>query len=1039
MTKFSFGDQEMLIMRLVSARTRNKKISVIAGSGLTIANLENSELGVLSVSEIVKEIENIFRKYGALNVYNRSVASNGNFAQQYQEGMRTLLSSFGQDELNNVIQASVLASMNKKITFNSADEIDPSSLERDFNNWYLRKGVDSLGELYVDFNEIFSEPILTTNFDPLLEISIRKHGGTPQSISLAQDGQFLNHFADNIHSVVHLHGYWFGSDTLHTIDQLKRQRPLLKGDLKKLLQNSLLLVIGYGGWDDVFTNSLLELINEGNSSFDVLWCFHEKDAESINKKYPYVLENLSDAIGQRVVLYSDIDCHELFPELLKQFNSTTFQKEKVVLFADVPELSPRIEKTSVADGFMCDIPPTNLYWVGRKKELDQLNKKDFKTCFVTGFGGQGKSGLASHFIRNVIAPSSDFEFWDWRDCKEEENKFQTIIIAQIERISKGKLRASSLSSESNEDLVDLLFTLLENRKIVFVFDNVDKYIDLVKLEPVGGIQKLVREANRQKHYCLFIFTCRPRITINSPNFFEIQLQELTLADTLELLHAYSPPIKAEVLTDLAKRAHVLTGGHALWLSLIAAQAKRGLENVNNFLQAYRQSHTTVADGPTLGLARNILDVVWKSLNIKQQTLLRGMAELVTAFDEDELQNMFKPQLSLNQFNKAFNILNSLNLLVKKSQRGFKDLFELHPLVKEYVLFKFQIGERSAFIMLIVKYYEQTIIWIKPKLNADSPFSYFQKYTQKAELQINNKDFIGALSTLQEIRRDVIAAGFCEEYIRVASMLFKNIDWLKAVTQEYPYFHEQLTLFTTLETERENNVVVEENLTKYSTVIPGKSSYYLNYCSLRCYDHWFNEEFDKAIHWAEEGLNIQNKTGVAGSPSLSNNYALALRDSKTPKNIQKAIEIFLQGESLDSILNREFSDHTFQSNFFGNIGRCLWMQNDFEKAMIAYCKAYTILSREKNEKTIMNMGYACKWIAEAVLIQNDVKSAIHFLKYCFENWEISAPIRVWKTRIEFAAVLSSVENERLLATISILDTERYCTTFVTSYLEKHLLK
>lgn len=738
MAKFSYADSDILILRLLNAKKQGKKIALLVGSGLTLPN--KAELGVSSVSEIVSDIKDYFTKIQSQEIYEKYININNSAAENYQSAMLALLSSAGQDELNNVIIRAVLNAMINKSVLTDLPEINPETLEKETQNWYLRDGIDALGEIFVDFNEIFAGPILTSNFDPLLEISIRKHGGNPQSIFLVNDGKFLNLKSDRTHSVVHFHGYWHGSDTLHTIDQLKRERPQLKGDLKKLLNNSVLLVIGYGGWNDVFTNTLLELIKEGNNNFDILWSFYENDTTSIEDKYHYALTEMSNSIGQRVVLYKDIDCHSLFPKLLSKLNSSG----QSIPFAitDSFEQKDIVITSSQNDAFACDIPPNNLYWVGRKNELNLLTELKYKTCFITGFGGQGKSGLASHFIKNIIGLNSDFELWDWRDCKEEDNKFQTILISQIERLSKGTFRASKIANESTEDLITLFFQVLGHRKVFFVYDNVDKYIDLEYFKPIGGLGRLFDQANTQNHNSHFVFTCRPQVVSNSSDFLKIPLKELSLDDTINLFKSYSPPFKESNIIEIAKQSHNLSNGHALWLTLIAAQAKRGLELVNQFLKDYSQSKINQHDNPTYSLAQRTLDVVWKSLNFKQQSLLRGMAEMVTSLDKEELEIIFQSELSLNQFNKAFNTLNSLNLLVVKSQVGKKHLFELHPLVKEYILHKYKQGERTKYITLIVNFYNQIIVWIKPKLDSDSPLSYFEKYTQKAELQINHLDLKG---------------------------------------------------------------------------------------------------------------------------------------------------------------------------------------------------------------------------------------------------------------------------------------------------------
>ena len=121
-------------------------------------------------------------------------------------------------------------------------------------------------------------------------------------------------------------------------------------------------------------------------------------------------------------------------------------------------------------------------------------------------------------LKNLIEFDKRFELWDWRDCKEEDNKFQTIIISQIERLSKGQYRASKIADESTEELINLFFKILGERKITFIYDNVDKYIDLADFKPIGGLGKLFEEANSRNHNSLFIFTCRPQVISTSPAF-----------------------------------------------------------------------------------------------------------------------------------------------------------------------------------------------------------------------------------------------------------------------------------------------------------------------------------------------------------------------------------------------------------------------------------------------------------------------------------------------------------------------------------------
>src|SRR3569623_1143498 len=111
--------------------------------------------------------------------------------------------------------------------------------------------------------KIFKSPVLTTNFDPLVEVAINMSICRALSVGLTNDGNILNAINSSFINVVHLHGFWRQGDTLHSPGQLTKERPLLKGDLRKILNSTTLVIFGYGGWGDVFTETLIDVITEG--------------------------------------------------------------------------------------------------------------------------------------------------------------------------------------------------------------------------------------------------------------------------------------------------------------------------------------------------------------------------------------------------------------------------------------------------------------------------------------------------------------------------------------------------------------------------------------------------------------------------------------------------------------------------------------------------------------------------------------------------------------------------------------------------------
>ncbi|MFF3065408.1 SIR2 family protein [Oerskovia sp. NPDC057915] len=192
-----------------------------------------------------------------------------------------------------------------------------TTYENDEESWKLPIGVESLGRIWAGTANIKRGPILTSNFDPLCEIAIRRAGGTPVTNVLDTDGAFLRDVrVSSEPHIVHFHGYWRGQATLSMANQLSQSRPALGASLRTVLRRNTLLVIGYGGWSDALTAKMVEIIGEQDSTvLDILWC-HFGDVADLNNQIAAnpVLQSLSNAPGN-VQFYAKIDSDTLFPKL----------------------------------------------------------------------------------------------------------------------------------------------------------------------------------------------------------------------------------------------------------------------------------------------------------------------------------------------------------------------------------------------------------------------------------------------------------------------------------------------------------------------------------------------------------------------------------------------------------------------------------------------------------------------------------------------------------------------------------------------------
>ncbi len=679
-----------------------------------------------------------------------------------------------------------------------------------------------------------------------------------------------------------------------------------------------------------------------------------------------------------------------------------------------------------------DLPPQNKYWAGRKKELENISSNNFKVIFITGIGGQGKSSLAAYYLKNCF-DSETYELADWRDFKEETNRFQTKLISIIKRITNNRITSKQLDNVTNKELVDTFFNELGQKGIIFVFDNIDSYIDLEEFKPTGGLGYFFERALEIEHKSKFIFTCRPFIREASLNFYQLKLSGLNKDECHELFTSYKIPLKPVLLKELSDKTFELTKGHPLWLNLIAAQAFRGIESVNKFIQNIVERTNFDEDDFSSILSQKILDSVWNSLNEKQKTLLRGVAETVKPETISELKHILEPELNNNQFNKSFKVLMNLNLLELKSSSISEEQVELHPLVKEFILSKFPQKERAKYITLLVKHYDSFIYILKPKLSSGMSLSAFQNWTSKIELQINKGDFEPALVALEEVSKSILSAGFSEEYLRVSERLFNNLNWSKAIENEYAYFHNQFSTLTTTLTQFGRYDRCRSLLEKYSKFITGKGVHYLLYCSEKCYLLWYQGQFQDAIEIGEEGIFILKESGVADSYSLKHNLALAQRDSMQIDNLQKALSYFSRGEDLPVILEK--INPELSGNFYGNIGKCLELLESKDEALKCYFYSISILFKEDNTNSKLNIGYASYWIFNLLKDNGQKLRALYYLKLSIQTWEKVSPPRAENMKQEWKRLKFDNESKKEINKLPEWKIENFCKDDVQKSLKK----
>ena len=981
----TYYESKDLVDRLCNMSNRSDRaVTFLIGSPLSMPDYAGGH-GVPGVSGMIDLIRCEFEGSDAETEFDQSLE--GESASRYQRAFEFLQGRRGQDVANRIVRTAVWQALNdnnwpSKLSKTSPEDASPDiceALENEVDAWGLPRAADILGNLLVTCSDTFGGAILTTNFDPLIEVSISKHSGQCYRTVLHDDGKLGQTIAEGTH-IVHLHGYWYGYDTLHTPQQLGQPRPQLRSSLARVIETSTLVVVGYSGWDDVITKTLANLLSDSESNPEILWAFHEDDTETIEASNERLLDILGPGIGRgRVSLYRGIDCCSLLSEVYEKLKPSRPA-------ASGPTRGPHmtVQQASVVS----DRPVLVTHWVGRDEELSILASSITPLAFVTGIGGQGKSALAGRFLeQHAMAEGGRFEFWDWRDCREESDRLITQILRLVERLSDGETDARQIEVTDIRAVIGVLFRVLQDRKALIVFDNVDQYVDLETLRPVKGLEIFISEIQARSHQSFFLFTCRPDIRVDESRAVRVPLSGLTEDQTRELIAALG--VRKKDL-HLAKELHRTTDGHPLWVNLVAMQAIRHKDGLRGALDLISQGGATLPDTTR---------TIWDMLNVQQRNILRTMGELNRPEPESRLLELL-PRINLNRLNRALRTLRAFHLIETRTQPEGERLLGLHPIIREFIRTNFPKKDRENYVVPIFVYLDQMIGRFKAILSQEPPYEILENWIQKAELQITFRSFEEAISTIDEISRPLVNRGYSEEMIRLTKLLLREIDWAEACSSYKNFdavFEECLTQM--IQRGHEDS---QDLLTRYENAIPGKSAQFILLCDLRCYADWYIGKYYSAIRWGEMGDRLKKITSVDTRFSTRHNLALSRRDAG---RVQEAIESFLGDESLESVVKPGEWIQGKEASFYGNIGRCLFLISRLDEALICYVKSAQLLEDSHSHSNRLNKGYIRVWIAELLVQQDKFELAAASYRAAAYMWNDSAPPRAAQAQEKLEALVT----------------------------------
>jgi hypothetical protein len=1004
MPDFTFFDDAALLHRLSKGlQKREQEVVFLVGSPLCYPITEGGP-GVPSVDGVIelirREFEDDPEQCTALDNHLDSAGQN-----RYQQAFLFLQGRRGPQTANDIIRQAVCSARTtptksldaKGITQASVDD-ECRRLEFDITNWALTTGMGSLGHLLVQYPDRFGRSILTTNFDPLIEVSIRRAGGNYFRTTLHSDGNFSHTEGNGCH-VVHLHGYWYGSDTLHTARQLGQSRPHLRDSLNSLLRNKLAVVCAYGAWDDAFTEAMMGVVRDDTAFPEIIWTFHSKTPDHGSPLF----QQLAPGIDRgRVNLYAGVDCHALFSRLHDIWRSIETPTSVQAKFASNPvqvdqETIKRIEtlrseertsKAVVLEGDDEDRPPVVDICVGRERELHALAESKASVIFLTGLGGQGKSTLAARYFADCQVQKAGFSLYVWRDCKEESERFENQLASVVEKLSAGTISGKDLAKQDAQDIVQSFMTFATEKPTLFVFDNVDHYVDLENGRMNGAPDIFVRAFQTAGLQSQVVFTCRPSISYDGP-LLSLRLEGLNIEASRRLFAergAHSEPREIE-------DAHSMTKGHAFWLDLLAIQvAKPGsTATLTHLLSEIRKGGETLLPAATL-------NSVWKTLRERQQIVLRSMAETVKPETEAKIGSYVSHVLNYNQFMKAMNALRALNLVVIKRPSDGPELLELHPLVRQFIRKSFAAQERKSFIDAIITVYQRFIADNRPSLSQRPTLSLLENWTQTTELDISAGRIKDAVQTLSEASHAFAASAYPREFCRTARLLLSSFDWVRDHSH-FARFDEVFTTHAETLSYLGEYAEVDHLVAEYEKTVPVKDARYIRFCGLRSLLNWLRGDFTAAVHWGTVGSTLKQSSDVDITYDISHQLALAQRDAGQPDS---ALLVFLKGRNLAEVVDPDELDESRGGQYYGNVGRCLQFMGQIDGALVCYQKSALLLEKDPATEQVRNQGYARHWIGQLLAARGQLTLALAFFRSAYIAWSRVSPPQ--------AAVVTKLYND-----------------------------
>jgi tetratricopeptide (TPR) repeat protein len=390
-----------------------------------------------------------------------------------------------------------------------------------------------------------------------------------------------------------------------------------------------------------------------------------------------------------------------------------------------------------------------------------------------------------------------------------------------------------------------------------------------------------------------------------------------------------------------------------------------------------------------------------------------MTELTGPEEMDLIYDCVKPKDEIktwNKFQRTFRSLQTLSLIVETSGRWNRKEYDLHPMVRNFILSEYpDRREREPFLDGVIWAIDIFIGKFGGTISFATPMSDLEYYIMKAELALRKEDFETAIMSLVKVGENLVQGGVPGELFRVGESLLAACEGRHQKFIDLNEFHELNDVLGRGYADYGRKEEAHNHINRYSRLIPKETAQYIAVCNAACYVEWMFRDYEQAISWGKEGVRLKTESNIDTHFDTSYHLALAQRDSG---DVNTALKYFLNGQSAEEALKNEIKEDARAARF-GNIGRCLQLQEEYEWALRFFVKSACLLEKDEDSNSILNRGYAATWIGEILEKQGNYNSSYIAYRRAEIIWSKRAPLRVSEPHFH------AIEMSKLITDQSVL--------------------